>query len=104
MSLLDLINNSFREEVEVYPLGIENKICIVDTRNLKVALEAMSAKLEKLGKSPENKNCESNSERLKRAKGSIMSTILVATSGRRNISHAELADRIIASLQEVGIL
>ena len=102
MSLMDLINNSFREEVEVYPLGIENKICIVDTRNLKIALEAMSAKLEKLGKKLESN--ELNSEKLRKAKGAIMSTVLVATSGRRNISHAELADRIIASLQEVGIL
>ena len=102
MSLSDLINNAFIEETEVYPFGVEHKLCRVDTRNLKVALEAMSAKLDKLSKKLESN--ELNSEKLRKAKGSIMSTILIATSGRRNISHAELADRIIASLQEVGLL
>lgn len=102
MSLSDLINNAFIEETEVYPFGVEHKLCRVDTHNLKVALEAMSAKLDKLSKKLESN--ELNSEKLRKAKGAIMSTVLVATSGRRNISHAELADRIIASLQEVGIL
>lgn len=104
MSLLDLINNAFIEETEVYPFGVEHKLCRFDTRNLKVALEAMSAKLDKLSKKLESNNHESDSDKLRRAKGSIMSTILVATSGRRNISHAELADRIVANLQEVGLL
>lgn len=104
MSLIDLVNNAFREGTEVYPFGVKNKLCIVNTHNLKIALEAMSAKLEKLGESSENKDHESNLERLRKAKGAIMSTIFVSTSGRRDVSHAELADRIIESLQEEGLL
>ena len=104
MSLKDLVKKVVVKEVDIRIPGISS-IKRVDPELLEEVLLGIVNKIEKVDvEADKTLKLQESSNKFRKAKGTIMATILTETSRKKKVSHAELADKIVENLKEVGVL